>query len=315
MSASDDDLVQRFSELDDTLEDPRAPGPRADAEVPAEAREWLADQRTVHGLLRALHTADAAAREDRVANVLAGIDAHAAQGQRRHWFAVAAAALVLGALGLWSVLPATLPTAEAAMARATDELARAVDRRFHLRLTIEGPRSSRVRHEFELVTRPGMRFLVDGSFTFRGVRVAEGRIGCDGETIWIESEGGDFQRSAPFARKEQLVARSELVEFLDVGCLDVHGLVAKLPANYRTRVVERLVDERGASLLRIEATVDGERRGFMKLQRAELLVDEETGMVTRLEALIGGAGLRQRRLVMESMGAAPAGSVDYSRPW
>ena len=67
--------------------------------------------------------------------------------------------------------------------------------------------------------------------------------------------------------------------------------------------------------LRIEATVDGERRGFMKLQRAELLVDEETGMVTRLEALVGGAGLRQRRLVMESMGAAPAGSVDYSRPW
>ncbi|MFN6194041.1 MAG: hypothetical protein ACK5BN_09505, partial [Planctomycetota bacterium] len=112
---------------DDTLADDPLPG-----DAPADAKEWLADQRTMHGLLRALHSQDAAAREGRIAAVLARIDARSHAGGVRRWFAVAAAALLLATVGFWALLPASLPTAAAAVERAVQALARDVAQRFHV---------------------------------------------------------------------------------------------------------------------------------------------------------------------------------------
>ena len=302
----------RFGELDDTLADGPAP-----AEVPDEAREWLADQRAMHGLLRSLHTADAAAREDRVASIMTRIDGRADGstdgGRARHWLVVAAAALVLATFGVWLALPPSLPTAEAAMARAADELSRDVDRRFRVELTVPGRlRADRRRYEFDLITRPGMKFLIEGSFRFAGLRIAEGRIGSDGEQLWIEPGGRRERRSGPLAERGRLL--EGFGEILDVGYLDVHALVAKLPGGYRLRTVGRSTDAHGNPQLRIEAKRRG-RGGEVRLRSAELLVDEVTGLVTRLEAdlLIVGAG--RRHLEIEYLGVVEPGAVDYSRPW
>ena len=299
----------RFCALDETIADVQ--GLRV---VPDEARGWLADQRVMHGLLRALYTADAAAREERVENILAGIAARDSQRQRRHWFAVAAVALVLATLGFSSLLPSSLPTAEAAMARAADQMARPVDRRFRIRLTVEGPRVERVRQEFELIARPGMRFMVEGRLAFAGLRLVDGRIGCDGETLWVAPKDGQGRVSGPLKEREALLKRSRLDEFLDIGCLDVHALIAKLLGGFKLRVLERTLDGLGNPQLRISATRRG-KRGPLKIRSAELLVDELTGLVTRMEADVGSSDSRRRVLVMESLGLVDSGGVDYSRPW
>src|SRR5688572_8268625 len=87
----------RFAASDETLADAGAdlqPAPDA-------ARPWLAQQRFVHGMLRALHTADAGAREARVQAVMAAL--HRRSLQRR--VAAAAAALLAAASVLWLLWP------------------------------------------------------------------------------------------------------------------------------------------------------------------------------------------------------------------
>lgn len=298
-------------ELDDTLADGPAP-----AAVPDAARPWLAEQRTLHGLLRALHTADAAAREGRVAAIMARIDAerrHGAVGHGRRWFLVAAAALLLACAGLWFALPDRLPTAEAAMQRAVVELARDVDRHFRLEVVGTGRNGNEVaRHEFDLVTRPGMRFRVDGTFAFGGLRLGQARIGCDGEEVWVLPVNGISRRAGPLAERERLL--KGLGEVLDVGYLDVHELVQRLPEDCDVRVVGRETDARGRTLLRVEAS-QKRKSVWVKTRSARLDVDEPSGMVVSLEAEVQFAGGATRRLTIEYLGELPAGSVDYRRPW
>lgn len=277
---------RHWHDLDDTLADGPAP-----VDVPTEARDWLVEQRTMHGMLRAMHTADAAAREVRVETILTRIDAQDRSSQRRHWSMVAAAALVLASIGLWVALPPSLPTAEAAMARAVDEMAQDVDRRFRVQLSGAGRMRGKVgQQEFDLVTRPGKRFLIEGRFAFAGVRVAGGRIGCDGETVWVLPRKGT-RRSAPISERERLLRG--LSEILDLGYVDVHALVEKLPGGFHLRVVGRSKSEQGNEQLLIKARRRA-RGGWFKLRSADLVVDEASGIVTRVEAdvrMIGG-GLR-----------------------
>ena len=55
---------ERWGELDETLSDADARSESGhDMPEDREARQWLLEQRMVHGLLRTLHTADAEARE------------------------------------------------------------------------------------------------------------------------------------------------------------------------------------------------------------------------------------------------------------
>lgn len=210
---------------DETLADDRPAGA-----PPVEAKDWLADQRAMHGLLRALHSQDAAAREGRVAAILARIDAEAASAGPRRWFAVAAAALLLATLGFWAVLPASLPTAAAAVERAVGELARDVVRRFRVEVVRNGADGrERARHEFELAASPGGRFRLDGRFGFGAVQLGEFTVGSDGAEVWGLGSNGTFKMASPVADAERLQQR--LGDVIDLGYLDVHALVRRLPRN------------------------------------------------------------------------------------
>jgi hypothetical protein len=299
-----DPADESWRDLDDTLADGPAP-----AEVPAGARAWLADQRLLHGLLRALHTADAPARESRIHAVMDRIDADGAVAPQR-WWLVAAAALLFATLGVWLVLPDRLPTAEAAMGRAVAELSRDVDRRFRVEVVATTHAGKVMHSDLLLVTRPGMRFRIDGKLSFGSFELGEFRIGCDGEEIWILPANGAFRRAGPLAERERLL--QGVGDVLDLGYLDVHDLVQKLPADFDLAVVGREQNAAGPQL-RIEAV---RRAGSGERPRsAWLLCDEATGMVTRVETEVELGRGATRRLSLQYLGEEPAGLVDYRRPW
>jgi len=302
-----------WRELDDTLADGPAP-----VEVPAEAKPWLADQRFVHGLLRAMHSPDVAAREGRVAAILAAIDRERVLvGPRRHWLAVAAAALLLACLGVWMALPAATPTAVAAVERAAAELGRDVVRRYSLEIRNDGDNARpAARHEFELFTRPGSRFLLRGKFGFGAMQFGEVQLGGDGQETWFTAGNGMIRNAVPMAERERLL--QQFGQALDVGYLDVHDLVKRLPGDCELQVVGREIDADGRAVLRIEAR--GRRAARARVQQAWLLCDEETGMVKRLEIEgdprpQGPRGMGHGRMTLEYRGEVPNDEVDFRRPW
>lgn len=292
-----------WRELDDTLADGPAP-----VDVPGEAKAWLADQRFLHGLLRALHTQDAAAHEGRVAAILERIDREATVEPRRRWLVVAAVALLVACVGVWAALPASLPTAEAAVERAVAELARDVARRFVLRVTPADGKSG-PKNEFAVMARPGGRFRVEGKLNIGSMQLGQFRLGCDGEELWFVAANGAFRHTVPLAERERLQQR--LGDVLELGYLDVHDLVRKLPGDFALRVVGR-ESNAGRDVLRIEATRARTDAGA-RLRSAWLLCDEATGMVTQIEAEIAH-GSAARRVSFEYVGEEP-GTVDFRRPW
>lgn len=316
-----DDWSEDWTELDDTLADGPAPG-----SVPSEAKRWLASQRFMHGLLRALHTADAQDREGRVRRLLASLgdrsampsdlEAVGADGPPeprrplREWFLFAAAAVLLSAIALWSWLPAELPTVEAAVQRAAAALGGNVDRAFTLVVEVDNARGQVRTHEFTFTSRPGMRCVGEGKLQF-GAREIAIRFGCDGELIWFRAPNGTMQGSEPLAKADKLLATMGGV--LDVGYLDVQALIAKLPANFPLHTVERRVDPRtGRRLVRI-ATEPG--AAAARLRSAWLEYDEATGIVEQLEIVAEGRNGTTRRVTFTHRGTVPAGDVDYRRPW
>jgi hypothetical protein len=294
-----------WRELDETLADDALAG-----EVSAEAKAWLADQRVMHGLLRALHGQDAAAREARVAAILERVDAPPA-GLRR-WLPLLAAAVVLACVALWAVLPARLPTAEAAVQRAVAELARDVARRFRVETAVVDAGGKQVmHHEVALVASPGSRFRLSGKFGFGPLQLGEVHVGCDGTEIWGVSANGVFRRAMPFAERERLLAA--FGDTIDLGYLDVQQLVQKLPADFELKCVGRETDAQGRSMLRIEAS-RARPDTRMQVRNAWLLCDEATCMVTRLEVEVAFPR-GTRRTSMEYLGEEPPGLVQFGRPW
>jgi hypothetical protein len=291
-----DGVPDAWRDFDDTLADGPSP-----ADVPPEAKSWIAEQRLMHGLLRALHTADAPAREGRIATLLERIDRDARLAPRRQWVRVLAAALVLACVGVWFVLPESLPTAHAAVERAVRELARDVDRRFRIEALGGGQSGA----EGVVVTRPGNHFRFDGKIAWLQ-RMIEAHCGCDGQEFWWKDATGMFRGAFPFAERER--QRFPLLGgALDLGYLDVHNLLQKLTADFDVKVTEREKDANGESRLRLEA----KRRGASGQPRVvRLQCDEETGMVTRIE-IDSDAG----RLRFVYLGEEPADLVDYRRPW
>ncbi len=295
-----------WRELDDTLADGPAP-----AATPPEARAWLADQRFLHGLLRAMHSQDAAARESRVAGILERIDA--AGETKRRWLPMLLAALVLACVGLWLASPPSLPTAEAAVQRAVDQLARDVARRFRVVAHASDSADKEVmRHEFALVTSPGSRFRVSGTLGFGPLQLGEFQLGCDGTEIWGLSANGMFRRSGPLAERERLL--QAFGDSIDLGYLDVHDLVQRLPGDFELATVGREVNSSGHSVLRVQATRK-RADGRVRLRDAWLLCDEATGMITRLEATADLPRGASRRLSIEYLGEEPPGLVQFGRPW
>lgn len=306
-----DEVPVDWQLADDTLDDTSC------EQVPAGSQQWLAGQRFVHGLLRAMHTADSSAREVRVQNLLHSIDAERSisvhQG-RRHWGLVAAAALLLAAVAAFFALPDRLPTAQAAVQRAVEQLARDVDLRFLLVLTGEDVSGQeKLRHEFDLVTRPGLRFLVDGKLSFGPVQLGEFQIGSDGEEFWMKSANGMLRRASPIAEHERLM--QGLGDLVDVGYLDVHALVRQLPEDFELEVVGHETGAQGQRLLRIEAKRERRGRRGGILHDAWLLCDEVTGMVTHLQVQAQMARGFRRGLTFDLVGEVPPGTIDYRKPW
>jgi len=298
-----DGVPDAWRGFDDTLADGPSP-----ADVPPEAKSWIAEQRLMHGLLRALHTADAPAREGRIATLLERIDREASQAPRRQWVRVLAAALVLACIGVWFALPPSLPTAHAAVERAVRELARDVNRRFKIEalgVRQNGAEGVVVTAEGVVVTRPGNHFRFDGKIAWLQ-RMVEVRVGCDGEELWFKDTIGMFRGAVPFAERER--QRFPLLGgALDLGYLDVHNLLRKLTADFDVKVTGREKGANGESRLRLEAR----RRGASGQPRVlRLQCDEETGMVTRIE-IDSNTG----RLCFVYLGEEPADLVDYRRPW
>jgi hypothetical protein len=312
-----------WSELDDTLADGPLLEEKLPTAVPPAAMSWLAAQRCMHGLLRALHTQDAAAREGRVDSIMACIDGLPRVEPRGRWL-TAVAALLMACFGIWLVLPASLPTAEAAVQRAVHELARDVSRRFQLVATgVDGKGQQVARHQFALVVRPGGLFRLNGRLGFGTLQLGEITIGCDGQEIWMLGGNGFFQRVVPIAERDRLNQMTGRV--VDLGYLDVHDLVRKLPTDFELAVVGRETDAAGRRLLRINATRKS-TAAQLHLKQAWLLCDEVTGMVTRLEAEVERAAGGSQRNVdaapgprysfsMEYLGEEPAGLAEFGKPW
>jgi hypothetical protein len=108
-------------------------------------------------------------------------------------------------------------------------------------------------------------------------------------------------------------------DVLDLGYLDLHDLVRKLPADFELAVTGREADANGRPLLRVEARLrDGqvrEAQGNRRLRSAWLLCDEASGMVTRLEADVDVGRTGFSKLVLEYLGEESPELVDYKRPW
>jgi hypothetical protein len=273
--------------------------------------DWIADQRFVHGLLRAMHSADAQAREARVASILGRI----AQKPRHNWRHVAAAALLLSALTVPLVLADELPEARAAVLRGAALLADGGDRRFRVETTgLDPQRADTVQQSFELVARPGMHFVITGALTMGPIHFADMRFGCDGQQFWFHSSGGSeaVRRSGPLDEAPALLRG--IGNVLDLGLLDVHRMVQQLPHDFALRAEGRTVDAEQRQLVHVEATGGPRRPGF-RLHRADLWCDEATGMIVKLEVEADDGLGRAQRLSFQDLGTVSVSPTIYERPW
>jgi hypothetical protein len=306
-------VPETWRALDETLADePSAAGPGVEA-APAAAKAWLGDQRFLHGLLRALHTQDAAARESRIDRILRRIDHEPRREPTWRWVGVALAALLLACVGIWAALPARLPTADAAVQRAVAELARDVARRYRLTVAVEDARGKEHRRlDFALVAQPGGRFRVDGKLSFGTLQLGELRLGSDGKEAWVTGANGMFRHAAPLADRDRLMQL--LGDVIDLGYLDVHDVVQRMSTDFDLQVAGRETAADGRSLLRIEAV---RRRQFARapLRTAWLLSDEATGLVRQLALEVEFPRGGSRRMELQYLGEEPDGLVDYRRPW
>lgn len=311
------DPAERFSEVDDTLRDDAAP------QVPAEARDWVAEQRFVHGLLRSLHGMDAASNEARVRAVMDAVRADSMVRVRAvPRFVAVAAAVLLAVAGWWLLQGDRMPSAEAAVARATSVLGEDVDRRFLLRIeripesSGQDPsrsagqrgRVSGLPSAFEMTTRPGRRFLATFDAVFGPIT-----CGCDGTTVWLRSESGIVPpREVPLAEADALLAR--LGGPLELGYLDILGIVQRLPEGFELASTGRVArPNNGSPLVRVEATRLPESMQ-KSIQSVVLHCDEDGGMVTWIEVLCTGRKGEAMRITMEYQGTVALPADAYSVP-
>ena len=292
------DPDDRFGAADDTLADDDQV-----VQVPPQARPWLAQQRFVHGMLRALHTADANAREARVQAVMRGVSAWPALARR---FALAAA-LLLGTAAALYVLwpnPARLPRADAMVAKAIAALGQPIDREFEL--TIDVDRAGRaITRQMQITLRPGRRFLVVGDAPF-----GKFKAGSDGTMVWFKPALGPLHMEVPLSEARRLTER--LGDVLDLGYLDLETMLRRLPQDTELRCVGR---EPGG--IRVEATGTVTLRQ-LELRSIQMVVDDDTGLLRQIEATAVGQGRGREsstRLRYRHVADQQLGEDAYRRPW
>ncbi len=276
---------------------------------------WLAEQRFVHGLLRALHTADPAARErGSPASSNASTSTNGRATARRHWLLVAAAALLLAVFGIWWSLPASLPTAEAAVQRAAEQLARDVDRRFRV---VASARPSAAANCAATSSRWWCGPAAASASTASSASAASPSASCTpGATATSCGSRPATACSATPVRWPNANACSSASARCSTSATSTSSeLVRKLPADFELRVVGRQLDADGRTQLRHRGGV-GARRPARQAALGAAECDEATGMVTRLDVECAGPSPAvRRRSELRYLGEEPPGLVDYQRPW
>jgi len=267
-------------------------------------RAELLDQRFVHGLLRANHTADAAHRESRVAAVLDRLDERAATA--KFWL-TAAIVLVSVFGGVWFSWPAAPPRAEAMVQRALEGLNKPVNRRYGVEVTLR--RHGRVveEREYTLTTRGPRRFLLEGPSLLGPVET-----GCDGEEVWARPSLSWLRWSKPWQPGRPLGTFSSPGQ-LDTDDVDLSALLGRIGRRSQSMTVDR-IELDGESAVRITARDVTMKRG-RRFSSVVMEVGEASGEMLRLEITRMSGGKTQRRIVFEYRGVAEVSEDVYRRPW
>jgi hypothetical protein len=286
------------------------------------AVEWAARQRFVDGLLRASKT-PVDANESSIDSILSRLDEPRAmplswsRPQRNpHHISLVLAASLLAGLLLWPLmLPASLPEAHASVQRAAEVLGACVDRRFAIELREsdgDGPISAQA---LMLTVRPGRKFLVSGPLEMGPLRFSAMQFGCDGKDCWFD---GQREGAEPVRREGPLVEAPSLLRgignTIDLGFLDMHSFVSKLPETFQLKTIGRSKDQGGNALVHVQATGGPERAGF-HLRRAEIVVAEASGMIVRVD-IDADDGLGEvQRIRFVDLGTQPVYDTVYQKPW
>ncbi len=294
--------------FDDTIDDSSAP-----PDLSQDQRQWLAEQRLVHGLLRSMATADAAGREHRVETILESVGVH--RPHRRAWGLAAAALLLAGLMGylLFQGIE-RLPQAKAMMSQALNHLSSQVDRTYRLTAELHSDSGKQdVVQAFLLTTRPGKKFLLEGQITFDPRSLL--RMGCDGEMLWALMSDPAVRWSGPLDRREKIA--EFLGKYLDVEFFDLHKVISTLGWYGRVdlRAVQRLPGMRAGegSVIRVEATC--ETTDVFRIERAEFLIEEATGLLTYAELSGNPEPGLTWKLSLDYSGEVDPGEDRYRRPW
>lgn len=286
------DPVDRFSRLDDTLEEQGASPPRS-----SEERSWLMQQRFVHGMLRALQGADAESREARVQAILEAIPRR--EARRRFLIGAggtaAAASLLIASLwafGAFDTPPSpelALPKPEQVLASAVRRMLEPVDRHYQLRVTYSGA-PNKV-DAFQVYLRGGGRFLVDGF-------VPEFGPVQPGHTYTARSDGTTLSFEYPDAPSSARIGKTYALEQVRrVHCFpgglfgpehfDFATLLAELPGSYDLTTEERLAQKPGESEPRVRVRA---KRPASRTDREEpeivAVIGERSGIPYQVQIVI-----------------------------
>jgi hypothetical protein len=281
-------------------------------DLDAELRQRLVEQQTIHGLLRHLHSPDAAAREMRIQRVLVAmgsdrpeVDTNAighdpdpsptpdADRLRQRGWRLAMAALVLigGTLLVTSLIPHRLPLARAVVGQTLQHLEQIFDRAYDGRWTLEswteddgsGDRVLRGRN-FKLFVGGRGRSLVRIDTSFGVVNA-----GCFAGKHWIRMPGWRthvLKHSGPLRLPDG-------AEF-DLGLMQIDNLLSMLPAEFDLQTLGRLRAENSADAATIHIRA---RRPANPARRQSAMVidlwsEEVTGLLRKLEVVSDGPFLR-----------------------
>lgn len=267
-------------------------------------RRDLLDQRFVHGLLRAQHTADATHREARVDTVLDQLDGDAAPP--RVWLA-AAIVLVSVAAAVWFSWPEAPPRAEAMVQRALEGLSKQVNRRYGVEVTVRRHGRTVEDRKYTLTTRGRRRFLLEGPSLLGPVET-----GCDGEQVWARPSLAWLRWSKPWQPGSQL-GMFLTQGRLDTDDVDLTALLGRMERRAESMSVERLAGE-SEPTVRVSARNIALKRG-RRFSSVVLDVGERSGELLRLEITRTSESGTERRLVFDYEGISELSEAAYRRPW
>lgn len=286
-------------------------------------REWIARQRFVDGVMRAVRTPQET-QEATIASIMCRLDDDRVaplswsrpQPKPHRMLLVLAASLLLGMFFWPAVFSEPLPEAHASVLRGASLLREDCERSFAVSLLTSSNGHTKPEQKLELTMRPGRRFVVHGALQLGPIRFDEMRFGCDGNEFWFEAPevGGSEQirRAGPLEEAPSLLRGIGSV--LDMGLLDVHAFVTQLPKSFALKTTKRSFDAHGRNLVHVEATGGQSRPGFC-LQRAEVVCCEDSGTIVRLD-VEGNDGLgTEHRLSFSDLGSRAANEKLYQRPW